>query len=88
LIGRDQAAKRHRQSETRRMRNRMTKSTILTAKKKFLAAVKENDQEKAGAEFNKVVKLLDTAAGKGMFHKNTVARKKSRLNKVLNSMNV
>ena len=88
MIGRDQAAKRHRQSETRRMRNRMTKSTILTAKKKFLAAVKENDQEKAGAEFNKVVKLLDTAAGKGMFHKNTVARKKSRLNKVLNSMNV
>ena len=86
MIKTDQAAKRHRQSEKRRMRNRMTKSTILTAKKSFLAAVKENDQEKAGSLFNTLIKLLDTSAGKGLFHKKTVARKKSRLYKVLNTM--
>jgi len=86
LIKTDQAAKRHKQSETRRLRNRMTKSTILTAKKRFLAAVKENDKEKAGTELTFIVKLLDTSAGKGLFHKKTVARKKSRLHTVLNSM--
>jgi small subunit ribosomal protein S20 len=86
LIKTDQAAKRHRQSEKRRMRNRMTKSTILTAKKSFLSAVKENDSKKAGSELTFLIKLLDTSAGKGLFHKKTVARKKSRLYKVLNSM--
>ena len=87
MIKTDQAAKRHRQSEKRRMRNRMTKSTILTSKKRFLEAVKEKDQEKASSEHNLIVKLLDTSAGRGLFHKKTVARKKSRLHKVLNSMN-
>ena len=86
MIKTDQAAKRHKQSETRRLRNRMTKSTILTAKKRFLAAVKENDKEKAGTELTFIVKLLDTSAGKGLFHKKTVARKKSRLHNVLNSL--
>ncbi len=86
MIKTDQASKRHRQSETRRMRNRMTKSTILTAKKRFLVAVKEKDQEKAGTELTSLVKLLDTSAGKGLFHKKNVARKKSRLYRVLNSM--
>ncbi|MDA3939107.1 MAG: 30S ribosomal protein S20 [Spirochaetia bacterium] len=87
MIKTDQAAKRYRQSETRRLRNRMSKSTILTAKKRFLAAVKDNNKETAGSEFTDIVKLLDTSVGKGLFHKKTVARKKSRLRKVLNSMN-
>ncbi len=86
MIKTDQAAKRLRQSEKRRLRNRMSKSTILTSKKRFLAAVKENDKEKAGSELKEIVKLLDTSAGKGLFHKKTVARKKSRLHKALNSM--
>lgn len=86
MIKTDQASKRYRQSEKRRLRNRMTKSTILTAKKRFLTAVKEDDKEKANSEFTSIVKLLDTSAGKGLFHKKTVARKKSRLHKVLNSM--
>lgn len=86
MIKTDQASKRYRQSEKRRLRNRMTKSTILTVKKRFLVAVKEKNQEKAGSELNFLIKLLDTSAGKGLFHKKTVARKKSRLQKVLNSM--
>ena len=86
MIKTDQASKRLRQSEKRRMRNRMNKSTILTARKRFSAAVKENDQEKAGTELKNLVKLLDTAAGKSLFHKKTVARKKSRLYKALNSI--
>jgi len=88
MIKTDQASKRLRQNETRRMRNRMNKSTILTAKKRFTAAIKEKDQEKAGSELKSLIKLLDTFAGKGLFHKKTVARKKSRLYKALSSMSV
>jgi small subunit ribosomal protein S20 len=32
------------------------------------------------------IKKLDTAAGKGIFHKNTVARKKSRMQKLFNTL--
>ena len=86
MIKTDQASKRLRQNEKRRMRNRISKSTILTAKKHFSVAVKENDQEKAGSELKSLIKLLDTSVGKSLFHKKTVARKKSRLYKALNSM--
>ncbi len=73
------AEKRERQEAKRRLRNHMAKSTMRTAIKKFDAAVAAGDKaaaEKAMAESNK---LLDTVAGKGIIHKNTAARKKSRL---------
>ncbi len=73
------AEKRERQEAKRRLRNRMAKSTMRTAIKKFDAAVAAGDKaaaEKAMAESNK---LLDTVAGKGIIHRNTAARKKSRL---------
>ncbi len=73
------AEKRERQEARRRLRNRMAKSTMRTAIKKFDAAVAAGDKaaaEKAMAESNK---LLDTVAGKGIIHRNTAARKKSRL---------
>ena len=57
----------------------MAKSTMRTAIKKFDAAVAAGDKaaaEQAMAESNK---LLDTVAGKGIIHRNTAARKKSRL---------
>jgi len=68
------------------MRNRTAKSTILTAKKSFLAAVRDEDATEAEARYRQVTKLIDTAAGKGVFHENTAARKKSRLNKVLKQL--
>ncbi len=73
------AEKRERQEAKRRLRNRMAKSTMRTAIKKFDAAVAAGDKaaaEQAMAESNK---LLDTVAGKGIIHRNTAARKKSRL---------
>ncbi len=73
------AEKRERQEARRRLRNRMAKSTMRTAIKKFDAAVAAGDKaaaEQAMAESNK---LLDTVAGKGIIHRNTAARKKSRL---------
>ncbi len=80
------AAKRHRQNETRRLRNRMAKSRIRSSNKKFTLAVKNGNKDEAAEEFRSFTKLLDTAASKGIYHKNTASRKKSRMNKLLNTI--
>ncbi len=81
------AEKRHRQSVGRRMRNRTAKSEIRSAIKKFLVSVNDGSKDGADKQFNAIKKLMDTAVSRGIMHKNTVARKKSRLAKHLNSMN-
>ncbi|MCL2706310.1 MAG: 30S ribosomal protein S20 [Spirochaetaceae bacterium] len=80
------AAKRHIQSLRRRMRNRMAVSEVRTSVKNFITAVDSKNKEEAEKAFRFVVKKIDTAAGKGIFHRNTVARKKSRLAKMLNRL--
>lgn len=80
------AAKRHRQSLRRRMRNRMAVSEVRTSVKSFITAVDAKNKEEAEKAFRLVVKKIDTAAGKGILHRNTVARKKSRLAKMLNRL--
>lgn len=80
------AEKRHRQSVGRRMRNRTAKSEIRTSMRRFLVAVKDENKEAAEEQFNTIRKLLDTAVSRGIMHKNTVARKKSRLAKHLNNL--
>ena len=80
------AAKRHKQSLKRRNRNRIAKSQVKTETKTFMAAVKSGDKDAAEVSFKAMSKLMDTASGKGVYHRNTVARKKSRMNKLLNSL--
>lgn len=73
------AMKRHRQSEKRRLANRAKKSMIRTFTKKAVSAAEAGDHE-AADKFEKVVQsLIDKAAKTNTFHKNTAARKKSRL---------
>lgn len=88
MVIKGSADKRHRQSEKRRARNRMLKSSVHTAKRSFLKAAEGDNKEKAEAAFKDVVKLIDSAERKGVYHKNTAARKKSRMHKMLNGMNV
>lgn len=76
------AQKRHRQSLKRRLRNRMRKNTIKTFSKKAMAA--EKNGEDVAAAHSKAESLIDKAAKTGTLHKNTAARKKSRLAKALN----
>ena len=64
----------------------MVKSALKTAIKKFEAAVEAKNAEEANALLVKATKSLDMAASKGVLHKNTVARKKSRLAAKLNAM--
>ena len=80
------AEKRAREDEVRRMRNRTTKSAVRTACKKFDVAVEAGDKEKATAALALAFKLLDSSASKGVLHKNTASRKKSRLNASYNKL--
>jgi small subunit ribosomal protein S20 len=79
------AKKRVRQSAKRRSRNRARKETIKDEVKTFLSAVTSGDFKKAGEEFKKVTRVLDRVASKGTIHKNTAARKRSRLAKRMNA---
>ena len=73
--------KRHRQSEKRRLANRARKSTIRTFTKKALNAAESGDFE-AAAKFEKVAQsLIDKAAKGSTLHRNTAARRKSRIAK-------
>jgi len=86
LIVKGSAAKRHRQSEKRRVQNRAVRSKVRSGIKKFLEAVDAKNKDGATEQLRVVSKLIDTAAGKGVYHKNTAARTKSRLHKKLNAM--
>lgn len=78
--------KRHRQSEKRRLANRARRSTIRTFTKKAVTAAEGGDFESA-AKFQKVVQgLVDRAAKVSIYHKNTAARKKSRLARRIGSL--
>lgn len=79
--------KRLRQSLKKRVHNKSIKKRVRTSVKGFESAVANHDKASAEACYAEFVKLADTAAGKGVYHRNTVARKKSRLNRVLAGMN-
>ena len=80
------AKKRIRQNAKCRARNRWRKGQIKQAVREFRDAVQEGDKDKAGEKLKAVYKNLDRVAAKGTIHKNTAARRKSRLSKLLSSI--
>ena len=78
-----QQIKRERQDVKRRARNVSNLSRLRTQIKNVLQA---DDKNKAQEEYTKAVSYIDKAAGKGLIHKNTAARRKSRITKHLNSL--
>ena len=86
------AEKRHRQSEERRLRNKSVKSSVRTSAKKFVVLARKSDrssQEQVGeaeAALKDMIKKIDTAAQKGIIKRNTAARKKSRMQRLFNSI--
>ena len=64
----------------------MIKTNIKTLVKKFEGFVAKSDKENAILSFRAVVKKIDQAVAKGVMHKNTAARKKSRLAHELNKI--
>ena len=69
--------------EKKTLENRMVKSAIKTELKKFEAAVSEGNKAVATELHSTCVKMLDQAVAKGVYHKNTVSRKKSQLAKAI-----
>lgn len=81
------AEKRHKQDEKRHVRNKRVKSSIRTAAKKVVLATHGKDKAEAEQSLKDMIKQLDTAARKGIVKKNTAARKKSRMQRLVNTLN-
>lgn len=73
------ALKRIKVIRKRTLRNKMIRSNVKTMIKKFEKALEAGDIEGAKTLFPQVVKRIDMAASKGVIHRNTANRKKSRL---------
>jgi len=85
------AEKRHRQSEERRLRNKSMKSSVRTSVKKFVNLAQKSGRGsteigETEAALRDMVKKIDTAAQKGIIKKNTAARKKSRMQRLFNTI--
>ena len=80
------AKKRVLIAEENRQRNVAFKTSIKTAIKKALALAEGKDKDALNAAISYVYKLCDKAVSKGILHKNTAARKKSRLTKAVNAL--
>ncbi|QEH34007.1 30S ribosomal protein S20 [Aquisphaera giovannonii] len=74
-----QAAKRLRQSKKRRMHNRITKKVIKTSMKKAVTSVTEGDAAAVEVNVRAAMAKIDKAGARGVLHKNTAARRKSKL---------
>ena len=80
------AIKRHRQSQVRRMRNRMNKSKMNTAVRRVEEALVAGAEDAAQEALKAAIPVIQKTAGKGTIHKKTAARKISRLTGRVNRM--
>jgi len=76
--------KRNRQNEKARERNKASRTALKTAAKKVSTAAAQGDAETAQARALEAARAYDKAASKGVVHKRTAARHKSRLAKTAN----
>lgn len=81
-----QARKRARQSEVRRQHNASYRSNMRTSIKKVIKAIQAGDAPAAREVFKAEMPAVDRMVSKGLAHKNTVARQKSRLNTRIKAM--
>lgn len=81
------AKKRILVNRTRAERNKAVRSGVKTAIKKVFSAVEAGDKTAAQAALVNATKTIEMAGSKGVYHKNNVAHKVSRISKAVNSMN-
>jgi len=86
LANSSSAKKRVRQSAKRRLHNMGIRSEARTHIKNVIKAIEAGDKKEALELFNKMVPIVDKVANKGIFHKNKIARHKSRLNNKIKAM--
>jgi small subunit ribosomal protein S20 len=73
------AEKAHRQSLKRNAHNRQLRSRLRTGLKAIRTALDRGDVDAAKGHLNEAFSLVDKMANKGIIHKNTAGRYKSRL---------
>ena len=73
-------------SQAENARNNSKKSAVKSTMKKFEGAITANDYALASEIFPVLVSKLDAAKSDGIYHVNTVARKKARIAKLLDSI--
>ena len=82
-----QSKKRARQSETRYAINKARRSRIRTFLRKVEEAIASGDQTAAAEALKNAQPELARGITKGVLHKNTVARKMSRLSSRVKALN-
>ena len=80
------AEKRVRQNARRNEINRSNRSKLRTSIKKLRTAVAGSDKSGSTELLMPTVSLIDKAVNKGLIHRNTAARYKSRLTKHVNDL--
>lgn len=72
--------KRARQTEAKTAVNRSNKSKLRGALRVMREAIAQGDVKVAGEQYRVTTSILDKSVQKGVLHKNTASRYKSRLN--------
>jgi len=80
------AAKRHRQSERRRARNKAIRSHVRGAIKDVRSAVASSDLSRSDTALRTAERLLGKAVTKGVLHPNAASRHLSRLSRHVNTV--
>jgi small subunit ribosomal protein S20 len=75
----DSALKAHRQNLERRERNRQMRTRLRRALRDIRAAIDTGDAASVKDSLRTTISLVDKMAGKGLIHRNTAGRYKSRL---------
>ena len=80
------AAKRMRQSEVDRLRNRHYRTTMRNQVKRLRASIDAGDQATAATQLAEAVAVIQATAQKGVIHRRAAARRVSRLALAVNGL--
>lgn len=80
------AEKRIHQNERRRQRNRAFRTRLRTTVKRLRSAIESGDAEQAKELLPGTLQVIDVTAQKGVIHRHTAARQKSRLTRAVNGL--
>ena len=76
-----QARKRHRQSLERRMRNKSVRTRVRRQMRLMRSAIDDGDANKVKELLPETLSVIDVGWRKGVLHRNTASRYKSRMTK-------
>ena len=75
-----------RQAAKRRVHNMGIRTEARTYIKNVIKAIESGDKKQAQELYVKMIPVIDKVVNKGIFHKNKIARHKSRLNNKIKAM--